>query len=319
MESWNFFHHFVLTINESLPMKSTELILNHDQSIYHLNLLPEDVAPTVILVGDQNRVDRVANRFDSLDLLKSKREFRTATGWLGQHRISVISTGIGPDNIDIVLNELDALVNIDFETREVRKELRSLRIIRFGTCGGLQQAHAPGTLVLSSAAIGLDGMMPFYVTNPEGISSLEGAARAALGHVPAIASLAYGAIGDQTLLEVARQFPEIQQGITLTSCGFYGPQGRSLGRVPVTMSELPDRLATVTWEGQQVLNMEMESSAILRLGGAFGHQCGSLSVILANRPTGEFHPEPAKAVDHLIDQGLELVAAWLKHGELSAG
>ncbi|MDP5172389.1 MAG: nucleoside phosphorylase [Bacteroidia bacterium] len=294
-------------------MKSTELILNADTSVYHLNLLPSDIAETIILVGDPNRVARVAERFDFIELTKGKREFQTITGSLSGHRITVISTGIGTDNIDIVLNELDALANIDFRTRTVKEHLKSLKIIRMGTCGGLQAQHPPGTLVLSHASIGLDALMPFYVTQGEGVFPFEAAARKVLGDFPRIAALAYGARGDQALSMVASEsFPDVVQGITFTAPGFYGPQGRSLGRVPVALPALPDLMATVSAEGLTTLNMEMETSGILALGRALGHQCGSLSVILANRPTGVFHPDPAAAVDQLIDRGLELVSAWIK-------
>lgn len=293
-------------------MKSTELILNADGSIYHLNLLPEDIGHTIILVGDPARVDRIAATFEHIELTKEKREFRTMTGSLNGNRVSVISTGIGTDNIDIVLNELDALINIDFSSRTVKEQITSLKIIRMGTCGGLREEFEPGTLVLSTAAIGLDGMMPFYVTTQPGISQIEGAARKVLGDTPMIASLVYAAKADSVLCSLAAEkFSHIQQGITFTAPGFYGPQGRSLGRVPVRIEGLPDRIATIRSEGKSVLNMEMETSGILGLGAAMGHQCGSLSVVLANRPTGEFHNDPHGAVDHLIEVGIELVKSWM--------
>lgn len=292
-------------------MKSTELILNADGSVYHLNLLPQDVGQTIILVGDPARVDRVAARFDQVELTKQKREFRTITGILDHKRITVISTGIGTDNIDIVLNELDALVNIDFTSRTVKEQITGLQIVRLGTCGGLQAGNKPGTLVLSTAALGLDGMMPFYVTTQPGISQLEGAARNVLADTPSIASLVYAARADRELGKLAAtHFPEIKQGITFTAPGFYGPQGRSLGRVPVRVAGLPDRIATIEADGLRVLNMEMETSGILGLGAALGHRCGSLSVILANRPTGVFHQAPHAAVDDLIDTGIALIKHW---------
>lgn len=291
----------------------TELILNADGSVYHLNLLPEDLAETVIFVGDPDRVDRVASRFDVIELTKTKREFRTITGTYQGHRVSVISTGIGTDNIDIVLNELDALVNIDFSTRTIKERLTSLRILRLGTCGGLQKELAPGTLALSAASVGLDGLMPFYVTNQAGISGLVGAARKVLGDYPEIASLVNGAKASAGLLFHARKtFPQIHQGITFTAAGFYGPQGRSLGRVGVAVRGLPDVISAITFDGMRMINMEMETSGILGLGAALGHECGSLSVILANRHTREFHPNPSGAVDELIDTGLELLVSWLE-------
>lgn len=294
-------------------MKSTELILNADGSVYHLNLLPEEIGSTIILVGDPARVDRVAATFDQIELTKEKREFRTTTGTLNGNRLSVMSTGIGTDNIDIVLNELDALVNIDFSSRTVKEQITSLNILRMGTCGGLQKEYEPGTLVLSSAAIGLDGMMPFYVTSQPGISQIEGEARKVLGDTPSIASLVYAARADHELcLLAAELFPQIQQGITFTAPGFYGPQGRSLGRIPVRVEGLPDRIATIQSDGKKVLNMEMETSGILGLGAALGHRCGSLSVILANRPTGTFHDDPHAAVDQLIKVGMELVKGWAR-------
>lgn len=301
-------------LNDRLNMiPETELILNEDGSVYHLNLLPEELAEAVIFVGDPDRVDRVASRFDQIELTKSKREFRTITGQFRGQRVTVISTGIGTDNIDIVLNELDALVNIDFRTRTIKERLTSLKILRLGTCGGLQKELAPGTLVLSGAAVGLDGLMPFYVTNQPGISGLVGTARKALGEYPEIASLIYGARASAGLLRHADDhFPDIHQGITFTAAGFYGPQGRSLGRVGVAVRGLPDLMSTVTFEGARMVNMEMETSGILGLGAALGHECGSFSVILANRHTLEFHPAPSKAVDELIDTGLELLISWLE-------
>lgn len=291
----------------------TELILNADGSIYHLSLLPGEVGPTIILVGDPDRVDKVADRFDLVELTRSKREFRTKTGIFRGHRLTVMSTGIGTDNIDVVLNELDALVNIDFQTRRVKDSLTSLRILRLGTCGGLQEHLTPGALVLSAAAIGLDGLMPFYLRDQEGHAGIVGAARKALGAYPEIASLVYGANAANQLLRYAHAvFPEVYQGITFTASGFYGPQGRSLGRIGPTVRNLPDLMATVQCNGRSVLNMEMETSGILGLGGALGHACGSLSVVLANRARTTFHPDPASAVEHLIDRGLEMLTGWLE-------
>ncbi len=292
-------------------MSNTELILNADGSVYHLHLQPGDIADKIILVGDPMRVDLVARRLDRVEWKKEKREFRTVTGWFEGERVTIISTGIGTDNVDIVLNELDALVNIDFSSREPKEHLRSLQIIRLGTCGGLQPALAPGTLVLSHAAVGLDALFPFYVTHGTGISALEAAARQALAAAPRIASLVYASRADASLSAlVASSRSYIERGITFTAPGFYGPQGRGLGRVPVTMTGLPDVMATVSADGFRTLNMEMETSGLLFLGEALGHRCGSLSVILANRPRGIFHSDPAVAVEVLIEEGLALLKSW---------
>ena len=291
-------------------MKPTELIFQPDGSVYHLHLLPEDVADCVLLVGDPGRVDRVARHFDSLDLRKEKREFVSATGWLNNRRITVLSTGIGTDNIDIVLNELDALVNLSPEGDRLPSQ-RRLKVLRLGTCGGLQPDLPPGALVLSAIGVGLDALGQYYVTSQEGTGHLLAAARQALAEAPGIAALAYAAFADPELIDLAsRRFPDLVPGITWTAAGFYGPQGRSLGRVPLRLPGLPEQMATVQANGLRSLNLEMETAAILHLGRAMGHRCGALSVILANRPLGQFHPTPGDAVEQLIEKGLELAMAW---------
>lgn len=292
-------------------MQPSELIIRPDGSIYHLHLCPGDISPAVIFVGDPARVDRVAQRFESIRLKRRNREFYTVTGTFKGAEISVISTGIGTDNIDIVWNELDALFNIDFSTRKPHSKLTPMQVLRLGTCGGMRPEIPLGTLALSSYALGGDGLMPYYEVSSS--PDFDTAWKAFKQEKLAPELPIYTAAADESLLRlVASSFPHVHRGITFTAAGFYGPQGRSLGRIPVRWPDLPARIAEFAFGPDRVLNMEMETSAILALGKALGHKAGSLSVILANRQAGGFHPDPGAAVDILIDQGLAIMSRWLK-------
>jgi len=293
------------------PIQESELILNPDGSVYHLNLRPEHLANKIIFVGDPERVDRVSRHFDKIDTQVQKREFQTVSGHIGNQRLSVISTGIGTDNIDIVWNEVDALFNIDLNTRSLRNKLKQLHVLRLGTCGGLRPDMPVGTMVNSQYAIGADGLMHFYdtrkFTDPAFQQALETFQRT---HLPGVAHF-YAAEGSNSLVRLLDdKHPDIHSGITYTAAGFYGPQGRNLGRLPLKSPDLTDILQRFTYQERSVLNLEMETSGILSLGKGLGHQAGSLSVILANRSAGKFHPQPQQAIDKLIETGLEIMLNW---------
>ncbi|HLP95734.1 MAG TPA: nucleoside phosphorylase [Saprospiraceae bacterium] len=283
-------------------MKPSELILNPDGSIYHLHLLPEQIAPLIITVGDQDRVEQVSQYFDRIEHKVQKREFKTHTGWLGNTRLSVISTGIGPDNIDIVLNEIDALFNIDLETRQVKPTIQSLTFIRIGTAGGLQKEIPVDALVSSIGAFGLDGLLQFY----QGEELLDNPILSALiAHCQPrweFPLAPYYAAADSAMLQ--RFDTGFYQGITATNPGFYGPQGRQL-RAKVKAPDYLDILQTFSFEGNRIVNLEMETSAIYGLSAILGHKAISLSAILANRATGTFSSDPGKSVRQLIETTLE--------------
>lgn len=286
------------------PVLATDLILNADGSAYHLNLLPADVADTVITVGDPDRVVEVSRHFDRIELKKGKREFITHTGYIGSKRITVVSTGIGTDNIDIVLNELDALVNIDFSTRQIKQELRSLDIIRIGTSGSVQPDIPVDSLLVSSAAFGLDTLMHYYRQEPDSPQQeLLAAFSQTLpdgGFKPYIASVSKGLL--------TKLASNDQQGITLTAPGFYAPQGRQL-RVKNMAPELMDSIRRFNYNGQRITNLEMETAGIYGLAGSLGHRAISFNVILANRITQALSKDPAETIQKFILQILERITA----------
>ncbi|MDX1314607.1 MAG: nucleoside phosphorylase, partial [Eudoraea sp.] len=271
-------------------------------SIYHLNLLPEDLATTVIVVGDQNRVSRVSRHFDEIEIQKSRREFITHTGWLKGKRISVVSTGIGTDNIDIVLNELDALVNIDFTTKSIKKNLTQLDIIRIGTSGAVQADIPIDSMVLSDYAIGFDNVLHFYQSNNLGMQDIE---QAFIDHTgwPSRRSRPYVIPADTDLAD-SLSSPQVLRGFTGTNTGFYGPQGRQL-RLALEDPEHNNKLTSFVYNELKITNLEMESSAIYGLAKLLGHRAASMNCILANRVTGEFSQNPAAAVDQLIAYTLD--------------
>ena len=287
-------------------IKESELILNPDGSIYHLNLRPEQVADTIILVGDPNRVPRVSAYFDTIEFSTQKREFCTHTGTYKGKRLTVLSTGIGPDNIDIVINELDALFNIDLHTRKPKEQLTSLNIVRFGTSGSLQVDIPVDSFVLSSHGLGMDNMLHAYkdAPNVREIAMEE----AFMAHTqwntdkgrPYIVGC--GEILKQQLLT-----DKVFEGITGTAPGFYGPQGRML-RLPVQDPTLNDKLHSFNYKGYRMTNLEMETSAIYGLSKLLGHQAVSLNAIIANRAAGTFTKDTKKVVENLIVYGLEQLA-----------
>lgn len=285
-------------------ISETDLIINEDGSAYHLNLLPGEVADTIITVGDQDRVAGISKYFDQIELKKGKREFITHTGRIGNKRITVISTGIGTDNIDIVLNELDALVNIDFKTRLVNQNLKSLDIIRIGTSGALRADIAVDSLLVSSSAFGLDPLMHYY--EQELTEADEALLKAFTSALPTGYKLSpYFAPAGKTLLDTLGA--GLQQGITITAPGFYAPQGRQV-RAVSTMPGFMDMLQNFKSGGQRITNLEMETAGIYGLAASLGHKALSFNVILANRVTQVFSTQPAQIMDHYIKQVLEKLA-----------
>lgn len=280
-----------------MTIKDSELILNPDGSVYHLNLKPENIADTIIFVGDQNRVDKISKHFDSIEFQTQKREFKTHTGFYKGKKISVMSTGIGPDNIDIVVNELDALVNIDLETRQPKETLKSLNIIRVGTSGSLQEDIPVDAFVLSQYGLDLNGMLHYYqiesIKNPE----IE---QAFIKHTNWHSDKATPFVVENSpALEKKLASNKTFKGMTATAGGFYGPQGRVL-RLPVHDPELNHNMDTFNFNGLRVTNLEMETSAIFGLAKLLGHHAVSLNAIIANRATGNFSLDPGKAVEELI-------------------
>ncbi len=279
-------------------ISSTDLILNDDGSIYHLNLLPEDISDTIILVGDPDRVPRVSRFFDPIELKKGKREFITHTGSIDSKRISVISTGIGTDNIDIVLNELDALVNIDLNTRLLHPQLRSIDIIRIGTSGAVQPDIPIDSLLISSGAFGLDALMHFYEyqLSDHDEQLLQAFHEAITAHFDL--KPYYAPAGEKLL----KQFGNIaSRGITLTAPGFYSPQGRQVRAKSSTPNLLSILSSFKGSDGSQITNLEMETAGIYGLAACLGHQALSFNVILANRSTNQFSNDPLNIMDHFIE------------------
>lgn len=284
----------------------SELILNSRGAIYHLDLRPEELAPTVITVGDPDRVNEVSKHFDEVEVRRQHREFVTHTGRIGNKRLSVVSTGIGPDNIDIVLNELDALVNINFETRQVAEQPTSLNIVRIGTAGSLQADIPVDSFVASTHGLGLDNLLNFYRLehNEQEIQLLQ----SFITHTQLHAQITnpYVSLAGTALL---KNFVDgFHHGITVTCPGFYGPQGRIL-RLGIKNPELINRLTEFRFGQHRIGNFEMETSAIYGLGKLLGHHCLSLSAIVANRVAKEFSKDGAAAVQSLIQKTLGILAA----------
>ena len=284
----------------------SELIINSRGAIYHLDVRPEEMAPVVITVGDPDRVTEVSKYFDAIEVKRQHREFVTHTGRLGNKRISVVSTGIGPDNIDIVLNELDALVNIDFETRQIKSSLTALDIIRVGTSGSLQADIPVDSFVASTHGLGLDNLLNYYrLEHNEGEAQL---LQSFITQTQLHAQITnpYISLASGSLLK--RFVDGFHQGITVTCPGFYGPQGRVL-RLGIKNPELIDRLTQFRFGPHRISNFEMETSAIYGLGKLLGHHCLSLSAIVANRIAKEFSKDSAATIDILIKKTLEIISA----------
>ncbi|MCC6286987.1 MAG: nucleoside phosphorylase [Chitinophagaceae bacterium] len=284
---------------------ASELILNSRGAIYHLDLLPEELASTIITVGDPDRVPAVSKYFDAIEHRSQHREFVTHTGRIGDKNISVISTGIGTDNIDIVMNELDALVNIDLTSRTIKNDFTSLRVIRIGTSGSLQADIPVDSFVASSHGIGIDNLLHFYRhdNNMEEKELLQSFITQTQLHdniaIPYISSASVALIKYFT--------QNYFNGITVTCPGFYGPQGRIL-RMGLTYPGFIERLTEFNFGQYRVCNFEMETSGIYGLGKILGHQCLSLSTIVANRVNKTFSKDGTASVNNLIKKTLEIIA-----------
>lgn len=281
----------------------SELIINSRGAIYHVDLRPEELADTVITVGDPDRVAEVSKHFDKIEVKRQHREFIAHTGLVGKKRITVISTGIGPDNIDIVLNELDALKNIDLETRTEKPNLSALTIIRLGTSGSLQADIPVDSLVAGTHGLGLDNLLHYYrlKSNEEELQLLQHFVTHTqlAGNIqPYIASA-----GSSVIKHFVEGF---HQGITVTCPGFYGPQGRVL-RLGLSNPQLVESLSNFSFGNHRISNFEMETSAIYGLGKLMGHHCLSVNVIVANRVRKEFSKDGAAAVEHLITTCLGII------------
>ena len=284
-----------------MSIKQSELILNPDGSIYHLHLRPEDLATTIITVGDPDRVDQVSKYFDHIELKQQKREFKTHTGLYKNQRITVISTGIGSDNIDIVLNELDALVNIDFETRTLKNKLTALDIVRIGTSGALQADIPVDSILISTHGLDINGMLPSYDIETIRNKAFE---KAFCMHTEWNNDRAQPVLVENSkALEHQLYENHILTGITATCGGFYGPQGRML-RLEPKDSIFRNKLESFRYEDLKITNFEMETSAIYGLSKLLGHQACSMNAILANRANGSFSKKPDETIDNLIQYTL---------------
>lgn len=284
-------------------IESSELIINSDGSVFHLHLRPEQLADKIILVGDPSRVDLVAERFDRIDFTVQNREFRTVGGRLRGHRIMCLSHGIGPDNIDIVVNELDALANVDFTTREVRDRRRSLEMVRIGTSGSLQPDIPIGTPVIAAKSIGFDGVLNYYAhRNDVADLGYEKALCEHTGWNPLWAR-PYVVSSDPGLVKLIGG-DDMVLGNTISAVGFYGPQGREL-RLPLANPDINSRLESFSYLGQRVTNYEMESAPLQGLSLLMGHKAMTVCSIIANRMNGNATPNYRTAVVDLIDTVLD--------------
>lgn len=286
----------------------SELIINERGAIYHLDLLPEELAENIITVGDPDRVKEISKHFDKVEVERHHREFVTHTGFIGEKRISVVSTGIGTDNIDIIMNELDALVNIDFETRSINEELKQLNIIRIGTSGSLQADIPVDSFVASTHGLGVDNLMNFYLheSNEE---------EKQLIHAFVTQTQLNNGFGGPYIsaasIQLLKHFVDgYYQGITVTCPGFYGPQGRIL-RLGISNPQFIDNLTAFEFGNYRITNFEMETSAIYGLGKALHHHCLSLSAIIANRIHKNFSKDPLSLMDQLIKKSLEIITQKL--------
>lgn len=287
------------------PIASSELIINEDGSIFHLHVRPEQLADKVILVGDPGRVQTVADHFDRLECDIQSREFHTMTGWYKGKRISVVSTGIGCDNIDIVMTELDALANIDFETRTVNDQLRALDLVRIGTCGGLQPNTPVGTYIASCKSIGFDGLLNFYAGRNEVCDlAFEEAFKKHLDWNPLLCAPYVIDANPELIERVAGT--EMVRGVTIACGGFFGPQGRKV-RLELADPDQNERVESFEYEGWRITNFEMESSALAGLARLMGHRAMTCCMVIANRLAGEANTGYKGTIDGLISLVLDRI------------
>jgi len=289
-----------------MKIAESEFILNNRGAVYHLDLLPEEIGSTIITVGDPERVSLVSSHFDIIEIKKAHREFVTHTGTMDNKRISVISTGIGTDNIDIVLQELDALANIDFAKRDVKAQLKSLNIIRIGTCGSLQPDAPEDSYIVSTHGIGIDNLLNFYVhsNNEEEKNILQ----QFIMHTQIADRFSKPYITSASSSLLKRFVDGFHHGITITCPGFYGPQGRVL-RLGLSNPEMINSLTTFQFGNHRIVNFEMETAGIYGLGKLLGHNCISLSAVVANRIAKTFSKDAGKAVETLIKKTLDIITS----------
>lgn len=284
---------------------ASDLILSDTGHIYHLGVQPGDIAETVILVGDPARVPMITRYFDEITVQHTHREFVVHTGRLGKKRLSVVSTGIGAGSIDIAVNELDALLNIDFETRQPKSSLTRLQLIRLGTCGGLLPDLPLGAKVLSDYAITFDGLLNFYSRklSPEELDLMR-TVKSHFAGVPGVDSV----VTTSASPDLCAAFSDdVWRGITMTCAGFYAPQGRKV-RAEIAGDNVLDLAQTFVQDGRRIVNFEMETADIFGLGSALGHACCSISTVLANRTQGQFIDDAQKAVSDMIQWALEKIS-----------
>jgi len=285
-----------------IPLAPSELVLDKRGAAYHIGVRPEEIGDVVLIAGDPGRIKKISNRFDRLNFVHENREFVTHTGELGGMRITAMATGIGTDNIDIVLNELDALVNIDLNTRQVKEQLKSLKIIRLGTCGALRPDVAVDSFVVSRFALGLDNVCQYYDHEySETEQGLLKKIQETLVCPPSFPSF-YLSEGDSDLVNLLGK--DCRKGITATASGFYGPQGRQLRMRPAA-PDLNDQFAEFDHNGLQFLNYEMETSALYGLSAMLGHQACTICTVIANRCSKTYSGNYQKAVDGMIEHVLE--------------
>lgn len=283
-------------------IQSSELIINSDGSVFHLHLKPEELADTVILVGDPGRVKLVSSFFDTIELQRASREFVTITGMYKGKRITVLSSGIGTDNIDIVMNELDALANIDFSTRKIKENHKRLKILRIGTSGAIQPDIPLGSYVLSHISVGCDGLLNWYKGREKvTIRDMEDAFRKHTGWLDDLPA-PYFASASQALIDDFKDFTI--KGVTISASGFYGPQGRVL-RLPLAMPDMISHFESFSYNGYRITNFEMEGSAIAGLSALMGHEAATVCCIIANRHLGESQPDYKPYISKLIELSLD--------------
>lgn len=282
----------------------SELIINNRGAVYHLDLRPEELADTVILVGDPERVKKVSKYFDNIEFQLQHREFITHTGYIGNQRISVMSTGIGPDNIDIAINELDALANIDLKSRTIKSTIKKLNIIRFGTSGALQLDIPVDSLVASTHGLGFDNLMNYYDYEKSEDDNNLIASFLQQTQMDTSITMPYVFKGSELLIN--KFGDDFFKGITVTAPGFYGPQGREL-RLKSRSRALIDRLTDFAYDGSRIANFEMESSAIFGLGKLLGHECLSINVVVANRVVQQYSKDSNAAVEKMIEKAIAVI------------
>jgi uridine phosphorylase len=291
----------------SRRIEESELIINKDGSVFHLHLKPGEIADTIILVGDPGRVKTVASFFDEVDLERKNREFVSVTGWFKGKRVSVVATGIGTDNIDIVVNELDALVNVDFNTRQVKETLTTLNLVRIGTSGSLQKDLPVDSCLLSEKAIGFDGLLNFYANRNQVVDrEFEDKFKKELDWNPLLTSPYVVEASSELLQKLSGN--DFYTGVTISAPGFYGPQGRVI-RLGLADADINEKISTFKYGDDRITNYEMECSAIYGLSKLLGHKAATVCAIIANRKAGEYSKDYKPVIKNLIEKVLNSLLA----------